>query len=196
MNNKLGCTILLLLFCAVGGAFGKTVVVDAGHGGIDRGGIPGQRFPEKTATLDIAKRVRSKLEAKGYHVVMTRDSDVFVGLRERCALANAQKNAVFVSIHTNSDPRGTGIGIETYLYNRRSAKLAAAIHREVVLAAGTPNRGIRSRPLFVLRNNRLPAVLVEVGFLTNSVEGPRIANSSGYRDKLAAAIAAGIRSAF
>jgi N-acetylmuramoyl-L-alanine amidase len=127
---------------------------------------------------------------------MTRTGDYFVGLPGRCALANAQSNAVFVSIHTNSDPRGTGIGIETYYYTRKSARLAAAIHKQVVRTAGTPDRRVRTRPLYVLRKNSLPAVLVEVGFLTNAIEGPRIANSSSYRDQLAAAIVRGIRSAF
>ncbi len=185
-----------LCFGAAAGAWGKTVVIDAGHGGIDRGGIPRQRFQEKIATLDIAQRVRSKLESAGYRTVMTRTGDVFVGLPARCAIANAQRGAVFVSIHTNSDPRGTGIGIETYYLSRQSARLAAGVHREVVRTAGTPDRGIRTRRLYVLRHNSLPAILVEVGFLTNAVEGPRIANSSSYRDQLAAAIVRGIRAAY
>ena len=175
----------------------KTVVIDAGHGGIDRGGIPGQRYPEKVVAFDIAQRLQSKLRAAGYSTVMTRTGDYFVGLRERCSTANAQHDAVFVSVHTNSDPRGTGIGIETYYISRQSARLAAAIHREVCRASGTPNRGVRTRRrLFVLRNNRLPAVLVEVGFLTNAVEGPRLATSASYRDQIAAAIARGVQSAF
>ncbi len=201
MKKKLG--ILFLLLSAFGAlataptAMAKTVVIDPGHGGIDRGGIPGQKFPEKVVALDIAQRLQGKLRDAGYRTVMTRSTDVFVGLNERCKIANSEHNAVFVSIHTNSDPRGTGIGIETYCVTRQSLKLATAIHRSVVKTAGTPDRGVRSkRRLYVLRNNHLPAVLVEVGFLTNAVEGPRLANSAAYRDQIASAIARGITSAF
>ena len=83
------------------------------------------------------------------------------------------------------------------IYPGKAARLAAAIHREVCRASGTPNRGVRTRRrLFVLRNNRLPAVLVEVGFLTNAVDGPRLAISASYREQIAAAIARGVESAF
>src|SRR5206468_9141922 len=76
-----------------------TVVIDAGHGGYDRGGIPGQRVSEKDMTLDVARRLRSVLSASGYRVVMTRDSDVFVPLGTRCAIANGNRNAIFGSVH-------------------------------------------------------------------------------------------------
>ena len=78
-----------------------TVVIDAGHGGYDRGGIPGQRVSEKDMTLDVARRLKSVLAASGYRVVMTRDSDVFVPLGTRCAIANSNRNAIFVSVHFN-----------------------------------------------------------------------------------------------
>jgi N-acetylmuramoyl-L-alanine amidase len=189
---------LVAVLCLGGGpaALGKTVVIDAGHGGHDRGGIAYQRFPEKVVTLDIAQRLRSRLRAAGYTTVMTRTDDTFIGLRERCATANAQGNAVFVSIHTNSDPRGHGIGIETYYFSRQSSRLAGAIHSEVLRASGTPNRRIRNRGFYVLRHNRLPAVLVEVGFLTNAIEGPKLYNSSSYREQIAGAIERGVQSAF
>ncbi len=197
-NSAAFLLAVFVAFClgAVPVACGKTVVIDAGHGGIDRGGIPGQRYAEKTVVLDIAKRLRAKLKSAGYRPVMTRTADEFIGLDKRCAISNAEPGAVFVSIHTNSDPRGTGIGVETYYYTGKSARLAASIHRAVVSAASTPDRGIRTRPLYVLRRNSHPAVLVEVGFLTNADEGPRLANSGGYRDKIAAAILSGIRNAF
>ncbi|PYJ60423.1 MAG: hypothetical protein DME74_10670, partial [Verrucomicrobia bacterium] len=72
-----------------------TVIIDAGHGGHDRGGIPGQRIAEKDMTLDVAQRLRNVLAASGYRVVMTRDSDVFVSLPGRVAIANSYRNAVF-----------------------------------------------------------------------------------------------------
>src|SRR3978361_1842359 len=69
-----------------------TIVIDAGHGGFDRGGIPGQRVPEKNMALDVAQRVGRKLRAAGYRVVMTRDSDVFVRLPTGVAVANPQRH--------------------------------------------------------------------------------------------------------
>src|SRR5438034_5572098 len=82
-----------------------TVVIDAGHGGYDRGGIPGQTVSEKEMTLDVAQRLKKALTANGYRVVMTRDSDVFVPLATRVAVANSYSNAMFVSIHFNSAKR-------------------------------------------------------------------------------------------
>ncbi len=95
-----------------------TVVIDAGHGGHDRGGIPGQRIAEKVMTLDVAQRLRNVLEASGYHVVMTRDSDVFVPLGTRVAIANSYRNAIFVCVHFNATNRMGASGIETYFYSR------------------------------------------------------------------------------
>jgi len=167
----------------------RTIVVDAGHGGHDRGGGPGQPIPEKPYTLDVAQRLASRLRSAGFHVVMTRDSDEFVGLRERCNIANSQRDAVFVSIHFNSAPREGANGVETYYYSRQSASLAEAIHPSVVRAAGTEDRHVRVRGYFVLRNTRIPAVLVEGGFLTNHEEGARISGSAAHRQRLAEAIA-------
>src|SRR5262245_27643526 len=90
-----------------------TVVIDAGHGGYDRGGIPGQRVSEKDMTLDVARRLKSVLEGSGYRVVMTRDSDVFVPLGTRTAIANSNRNAIFVSVHFNSAPRSSAGGIRS-----------------------------------------------------------------------------------
>src|SRR5204863_1272613 len=88
-----------------------TVVIDAGHGGHDRGGIPGQRIAEKDMTLDVAQRLKRVLAASGYRVVMTRDSDVFVSLGGRVAIANSYPDALFVCIHFNSAKRMGAGGI-------------------------------------------------------------------------------------
>ena len=122
-----------------------TVVIDAGHGGFDRGGIPGQRVGEKNLTLDVAQRLRRQLESDGYRVVMTRNSDIFVPLPTRVAIANSNRRAIFVSIHFNSATRSGANGIETYYYRSDSASLAANIHRNVVAGAPGENRGIRRR---------------------------------------------------
>jgi N-acetylmuramoyl-L-alanine amidase len=167
------------------------VVIDAGHGGFDRGGIPGQRISEKMMTLDVAQRLKAMLQASGYRVVMTRDSDVFVPLPIRVAIANSYRNAIFVCIHFNAAPRGGANGIETYFYSPESLPLASAIHYYVSRGAPSPNRGVRRRGYYVLRRTNIPAVLVECGFLTNPTEA-QYAQTISYRQQLAEEIARGV----
>jgi N-acetylmuramoyl-L-alanine amidase len=169
----------------------RTIVVDAGHGGHDRGGVPYQRIGEKGMTLDVSLRLKRVLEARGYRVIMTRTSDVFIPLGTRVNIANSYRGATFVSVHFNSSRRAGANGVETYYYRSDSASLAASIHRNVVAGAPTENRGIRRRGFFVLRRTRVPSVLVECGFLTNPEEG-RLAQSPAYRQQLAERIARGI----
>jgi N-acetylmuramoyl-L-alanine amidase len=185
-------TLACLFFLFAGSAFARPlVVIDAGHGGHDRGGIPGQRISEKVMALDVAQRLRSNLRAAGFQTVMTRSSDTFIPLGTRATIANRYRNAIFVSVHFNSAKRVGANGIETYYYGSRSAGLAASIHHRVVRAAGTEDRHVRRRGFYVLRKTRIPAVLVECGFLTNPAEGNR-AKLASHRQKLADAIAAGI----
>jgi N-acetylmuramoyl-L-alanine amidase len=148
----------------------STVVIDPGHGGWDRGGIPGQIVPEKTVALDTALRLQKLLQRAGLRTVMTRTTDVYIPLSVRSAIANVEPDAIFVSIHYNAARRSGAHGIETYSENNRGAVLAARIQRQIVTRVSTENRGIRSAEYYVLRNCRLPAVLVECGFLTNPVE--------------------------
>ncbi len=190
--------LLLAVLClSASAAWARpTVVIDAGHGGHDRGGVPGDRYAEKIYTLDVARRLQARLREAGYRTKMTRDGDYFVSLGGRCAIANSQSNAIFVSIHFNSAPREGANGIETYYYSRRSGSLASAVHRSVVRAVGTEDRHLRARGFYVIRNTRCPAILVECGFLTNRSEGARIAGSAAYRQRLADAIARGIISRY
>src|SRR5947207_135188 len=169
-----------------------TVVIDAGHGGHDRGGIAGQRVDEKTMNLDVAQRLKAVLQSSGYRVVMTRDSDVFVPLGTRVAIANSYRDAIFVCIHFNAAPRRSASGIETYFYSSQSLPLASAIHYYVAGGAPSANRGVRRRGFFVLRRTTIPSVLVECGFLTNATEA-QYAQSVSYRQKLAEEIGRGVR---
>jgi N-acetylmuramoyl-L-alanine amidase len=169
-----------------------TVVIDAGHGGFDRGGIPRQRVPESMMNLDVAQRLKAILQASGYRVVMTRDSDVFIPLGTRVAIANSYRDAIFVCIHFNATPRSAASGIETYFYSQQSLPLASAIHYYVAGGAPSANRGVRRRGFFVLRRTTIPSVLVECGFLTNPNEA-LYAQNSAYRQKLAMEIAHGIQ---
>jgi N-acetylmuramoyl-L-alanine amidase len=169
-----------------------TVVIDAGHGGHDRGGIAGQRVDEKTMNLDVAQRLKAVLQSYGYRVVMTRDSDVFIPLGTRVAIANSYRGAIFVCVHFNATPRRSASGIETYFYSSQSLPLASAIHYYVAGGAPSANRGVRRRGFYVLRRTTIPSVLVECGFLTNPAEA-QYALSSAYRQKLALEIAHGIQ---
>ena len=178
----------------MGNARPSVVVIDPGHGGADRGGIPGLRLAEKDLTLDTAKRLSRILRAHSdIKVVMTRDDDIFVSLPARTAIANryAGTNAVFVSIHYNASLREGAYGIETYYNNPRAYRLALLVHPRVIQAAGSIDRGIRHRGYRVLRSNRLPAILVECGFMTNRAEAGRI-QCAWYRGRIAKAIADGL----
>ncbi|MBU3665788.1 MAG: N-acetylmuramoyl-L-alanine amidase [Chthoniobacterales bacterium] len=181
----------VLAGCAGGGHIGgfRTVVVDAGHGGIDKGarGVDGSL--EKKYTLDTAKRIERGLRSKGYRVIMTRKGDYFVPLPTRAAISNRQRGAIFVSVHYNDAPRSAPNGTETYYFNSRSYPLAAHIQRE--LARISYNRGVKTARFHVLRNNARPAVLVELGFLSNPTEARRI-RSAGYRQRLADAVVRGV----
>jgi hypothetical protein len=140
----------------------------------------------------VAQRLKAILQSYGYRVVMTRDSDVFIPLGTRVAIANSYRDAIFVCIHFNATPRSSASGIETYFYSSQSLPLASAIHYYVAGGAPSANRGVRRRGFYVLRNTRIPAVLVECGFLTNPTEA-QYAQSSAYRQKLADEIARGVR---
>ena len=186
--------VWFLLTCVVGAA--PTIVIDAGHGGYDRGGMPGQKIAEKGYALDVAQRLNSLLRSSGFRTVLTRKGDYFVTLGDRCTIANRISRAVFVSVHFNGASNRDASGIETYYYKgRESAALAAAIHQKVLSATGAENRWLRSRGFYVLRHTRCPSVLCELGFLTNAAESRRIASSS-YRQRLAEAIASAIKSRY
>jgi N-acetylmuramoyl-L-alanine amidase len=168
-----------------------TVVIDPGHGGHDRGGIPGQRIPEKVMTLDTARRLEVLLRDAGLRTVMTRRDDTFVSLPQRVAIANAQHNAIFISIHYNAAPRWGAEGFETYYYNKRAAKLASACYSRIVQAWSGSRRGVRTRGFFVIRKTTIPSVLVEPGFLTNPREGALISRPE-VRQRIANLLAAAI----
>ena len=169
----------------------RTVVVDAGHGGKDSGAY--RRFgpPEKAATLDVATRLSKKLRESQLQVVMTRADDTFIPLDTRVDIENAQKNAIFVSIHFN-DSRRRGIkGYETYYHSEYASELAQRIQNKLLSMKGSVNRGVHVANFRVLRKAAYPAVLVECGYLSNRSEGYE-ARSDDYREQLADKIAEAI----
>ena len=169
----------------------NTVVIDAGHGGHDSGARSVTGAPEKQLTLDTARRVSRILRASGLRVVETRTGDYFIPLDQRVASSNRLRNVVFVSIHYNWVKKSKPSGVETFFYSPSSSRLAANIQREVAKNSGSPNRGIKQRRLYVLRNNKRPAVLCELGFVSNPSEN-RILQTAAGRQRLAEAVARGI----
>ncbi len=179
-------TLFVALTFATAAPF-STVVIDAGHGGHDRGGIPTNIIPEKGVALDTARRLQGYLRAAGLRTVMTRSSDVFVTLDNRVAASNSTPNSIFVSVHYNSAPRRGANGIETFA-NTAGLPLARRIQRNAMKTTYGEDRGVKQRGFYVLRKNRKPSVLVECGFLTNPSDAA-LAGRASYRDKLARQIA-------
>jgi N-acetylmuramoyl-L-alanine amidase len=169
----------------------NTVVVDAGHGGKDSGAYRRYGLPEKVVALDVAERLNRKLRESQLKTVMTRSSDVFIPLNDRVAIENAQKNAIFVSIHFN-DSRRRGIhGFETYYHSRASSDLANDIQEKLMDIPRSKNGGVHTANFRVLRLANCPAVLVECGYLSNRSDGNN-ARDSEYRELLADRIAEAI----
>jgi N-acetylmuramoyl-L-alanine amidase len=173
------------------------VMIDPGHGGRDPGAIGLGGLQEVDVIMPIARKLANILESKGIPTKMTRDSDYYVGLDERVSLANRYDATIFVSIHANSiDGRPDVNGLETYYYGSEGSKLAEIVHRNVlstVTAKGfyLGDRNTRSARFLVLRKSRVPAILVETGYLTNEAEVARLRRDD-YRAVEAEGIAKGI----
>jgi len=173
----------------------KIVVIDPGHGGSDPGTTSITNKHEKDFTLPLSLKVQALLlKEPNIRVVMTRDSDVYPTRPERVQLANQLKADVFVSIHGNSllnSPQANGT--ETYYYQRSSSKdLANVIHKYLVKAIGLRDRGVKNESFQVIRETTMPAVLLEIGFLSNSAE-EMILQSDDMQNKAAQAIVDGIK---
>ena len=197
----------------------ETIVLDPGHGGHDKGQL--SRYgPEKEFALDVARRLRPLLQAKGLRVIMTRESDYFVPLEVRAKIANAARNSIFVSIHfnaTNDNPNATGFEIFSFTprgapstsdsavalssfnmqpgseVDAQSMALSVCIYHSLLGHITEYDRGIKRARFAVLRLTKVPAVLIEGGFLTERGESRLISNKD-WRGKLAAAIGVGIES--
>lgn len=168
----------------------KTVIIDPGHGGKDKGAY-WYGISEKTLTLDVAKKVESLLRSKGIKVLMTRKSDHYVSIQDRASLANKHSNAIFVSIHFNAHTNSSVKGIETFYLSSKGKKLASSIQSRLARRINTRNRGSKKYHYAVLRKTKGVAALVECGFISNRWEGNRCA-SSWYKEILAQEITDGI----
>jgi N-acetylmuramoyl-L-alanine amidase len=195
----------------------RTVVLDPGHGGYDKGAIC-RYGSEKNFALDVARQLRPLLQAKGFRVIMTREGDYFVPLEVRARIANAARDSIFVSIHFNAtdrDPSATGFEIFSFtprgapstsdnwvtsssasvqagsLVDAQSMALSACIYHSLLGHIPEFDRGIKRARFAVLRQTKVPAVLVEGGFLTERGES-RLISQKEWRGRLAQAISVGI----
>ena len=171
--------------------FFNTVVIDAGHGGHDPGARAVRGSSEKHLALDTSRRIAAILRQSGLRVIETRTGDYFVTLDKRTAVSNRTRNTIFVSIHYNWARRSRAAGVETFFCGPRSSRLAANIQREIRKPYGAIDRGVKFRKFYVLRNAKRPAVLVELGFLSNPAENAKV-QAPAMRQRLAEAVARGI----
>lgn len=180
---------------------GKTICIDPGHGGSDSGAVGGTGTKERDNTLAIALLLRDRLEKNGACIVMTRDSDkdvAFPGasadeeLGARVDAANEAGADIFLSIHNDSFTSSSASGTTTYHYgDAESVRLAGLIQKCLVEELGTKDRGARFASFYVIRYTDMPAVLVEVAFISNPEEEVLLASVDG-RFKAAESIFQGI----
>lgn len=170
------------------------VVIDSGHGGTDPGAISITNKKEKDFTLAVALKVEKLLQQEsGLDFVLTRTTDTAVSLQERAKIANNLNAAVFVSIHGNSVASKTSpSGTETYYSREESIPFAEIMHKYLVKATGLPDRNIRSKSLHVTRETKMPAVLLEVGYLKNKTD-EALMYSDSFQQRVAESIVAGIK---
>ncbi|MGY6529015.1 MAG: N-acetylmuramoyl-L-alanine amidase [Cyanobacterium sp.] len=168
------------------------VIIDPGHGGRDPGAVGIGGLREKDVILPISLEVARILEQQGIQARLTRNNDTFVSLEGRTNMANSLNADLFVSIHANaiSMSRPDVNGLETY-YFQSGRNLANVIHRNILQRLNMRDRQVRQARFYVLRNARMPSVLVETGFVTGREDAPRLGDPN-FQRQMAQGIAAGI----
>jgi len=171
------------------------VVVDPGHGGPDPGAIGIGGIRETDVVLEVSKIVKKLLSEKGVKVLLTRKNEVDLDLPPRVSFANKKDADIFISIHANASrgKRRDINGLETFYYRGwRGRLLAKRIQKQILrVSPGSPDRGVKQGRFYVIKNTRMPAVLVEIGFLTGRLDGRRLEKTT-HRKRIAYAIAKGI----
>lgn len=201
--------LALGLLMLPGQTLAAKIVVDAGHGDHDPGAIGINGLQEKSVNLAISRKLRDLLVQRGYEVVMTRDSDVFLSLKERVDFTNAQNADLFVSIHANSisspDIRGAMVlyyddthpqsnypaSPEMRTLTPQSRELATKVLNSLVNTASLENRGLVPSAVYVVRMGTIPSILVETAFLSNNEDAALLASDQA-RQSMALGIASGI----
>lgn len=171
------------------------VVIDPGHGGADPGAIGQGGTKESHVTLAVARLVQKEITTKipGVEVWLTRTSDVYVSLKDRCKMANQLGADVFVSIHANAAARREVLGCEVFRHpgSAFGLELAKNIHREYMARVSTPDRGVKAANFYVLRYTDMPAALIELDFISNGC-GEVMLRADWYQARAAAGITKGI----
>lgn len=196
----------------------RTIMIDAGHGGKDTGAIGVNKKKEKDITLAIALKLRRQLIRQGYSVRLTRGGDTFPTLEQRVAIweKSRPRPDLFISIHCNATSNRKVSGLETFAatplnvpstsddklntnasasnpFNRQNTLLAYSVQRALTKnLPHSPDRGVKHAKFYVIRNVACPAILVEVGFLSNWSECSRLSTDS-YQEQVAKALLTGIQ---
>ena len=210
------------------------IVVDAGHGGKDPGGLGPDNEKEKDINLAVVKQLAKRLNDQGYEVLLTRDTDVFIPLDERTAFANRKKADLFISVHVNANDNSDIKGIETYFLNlttdasairvaarenatttksigdlqfiindlmltskiNESSRFASSTQKSIIGSLDkneiiTKDHGVKQAPFYVLIGAKMPAILVEIGYITNPNEC-ELLHSEEYQQSIVDGIVTGI----
>jgi len=186
---------------------GHVVMIDPGHGGYDPGAVTAKGVYEKSINLQIAQKVKEMLAPTGIDVVLTREDDIDyapdkaigkntkkqIDLNRRISMANEAKADVFISLHVNATAKGQDSGAETfYHYKSESGKaLAALIQQEMIKIPGMNRRIAKPGDFYLINNTSMPAVIVEMGYLSSPKEQKKL-QESWYQEQLSRAIAKGI----
>jgi N-acetylmuramoyl-L-alanine amidase len=172
---------------------GRTIVIDPGHGGKDPGATSSYGYEEKIVNLDVALQIAQILRDKGMRVIMTRNNDEFIELEERADIANRNRADIFISIHSDSSAKSSTNGFTVYVERSSSwasTKLANAIDNRMT-QTGISSNDVRKADYRVLTHTGCPAVLIELGYLSNYWEAKQLKNKDKQR-QLAQAIADGV----
>jgi N-acetylmuramoyl-L-alanine amidase/PKD repeat protein len=181
---------LAVIYLPAGGEIyaqnGIKVYIDAGHGGSDPGAV---RFglQEKDANLDIALRLKSKMEASGFTVIMTRTDDRYISLDDRVNMANSSGADIFISIHNNAALSQYAHGTETFWCSNGvsgSSQLASLVQSSMVKQIGRANRGVKTANFRVIKYTNMPAALVECAFVSNPTES-ELLKTADFKEKCA-----------
>tara|TARA_B100000161_G_scaffold218410_1_gene163447 strand:+ start:415 stop:1143 length:729 start_codon:yes stop_codon:yes gene_type:complete len=172
-----------------------SVVIDPGHGGPDPGAIGIGGIRETDVVLEVSKIVKKLLSEKGVKARLTRKYEVDLNLPRRVSIANSSDADIFVSIHANASrgKRRDINGLETFYFRGwRGRLLAKRIQQQILrVSPGSPDRGVKQGRFYVIKNTSMPAVLVEIGFLTGRLDARRL-EKTGHRRRIAYAITKGI----
>ncbi|MBQ3641145.1 N-acetylmuramoyl-L-alanine amidase, partial [bacterium] len=147
---------------------------------------------EKDITLDITKRVEKILKEKGYDVKMTRTDDSYVSLQDRVAFSESYSPDIFVSVHVNSSVKPEITGIETHYYHQESMSLAQTVHASLASTIHSNDRGLFKSKFYVINHNTSPAILIEIGFISNTEERNQMLSETR-KQQTAQSIADGIQ---